>query len=227
MQPMQDLHVTIGLLMAVYKPGDRLAWSLERHAYYFDEVIVVHDGPAEQSLELVTKYPHCRTIATLYRQGYCEPVRQIALGMATTTWCLALDDDEELITEFLAKMREVVAQAEAEGLDGIGLNRLEINGITTLHARLFRRGRAYFTDVIHTNVSGLRNVRKHEGSEYQIVHRSETEIATAYRGRLPDRGDADALQEKKDRYAHVQRVLRLKYGRWHPELMAHLSVNYA
>jgi len=224
---MQDVHVTIGLLMAVYNAEFLLRELLPYHAPHFDEVIVVHDGPVvDDTLDVAHSIPNCRAIATRYRQGYCEPVRQIALGMATTDWCLALDDDEQLTGPFLQIMRAKVAWAENNGVDGFTLGRLETNHEVTFHPRLFKRGRAYFSDVIHTNVFGLQNTRLvgrgeplERKGDYQIIHHP-TAIIGAQRGRgRADNDDPVILQEKKRRYAHVQQFLRLKYGEYHPELL--------
>jgi len=240
---MQKLHVmkpasrkiTIGLLMAVYNAAPLLAQFLPRHVPYFDEIIIVHDGPAvDDTLEVARRLsPWGITIATRYRQGYCEPVRQICLGMATTAWCLALDADEELTREFLGQMRSKVAWATSEGIDGLALGRLETNGEITFHPRLFKRGRAYFSDLIHTNVEGLTTIRmvgkgdpQKRTGDYQMIHHPATEVGASFgRGRA-DQGEEEALQEKKRRYSHIQDTLRLKYGEYHPELLPTLTVPY-
>lgn len=182
---------------------------------FVDEIIVVHDGECEDgSLNVARRFTD-QVIVAPY-QGYCEPQRQVGLERCTGDWVLVGDADEEFTLIFRKSLYHLAQTAEQCACDGIILNRKEVNlgGELTRHCRFFKRGLAYFSDVIHTNVQGVQNVLELPG--YQMIHHSQTDGPNS---------DPQVVLEKNKRYAAVQARLREKYAD-QPDILVGLNVNY-
>ncbi len=188
---------------------------------WVDETVIVVDGEPDAATEAelaaaVATSGAVKVVRAPY-EGYCEPQRARGLAECTGDWVLVGDTDEQFRPTFRTGLRSLVQSAEQDGYDGLMLVRLEFNlpsGPLTRHPRLFRRGRAYFTDLIHTNVQGLRRVKELPG--YHFTHFSATDGPDAKQ---------EAVLEKKRRYAAIQARLREKYaGR--PEILRGLQVDY-
>ena len=207
---------SISFLIVVHNEADLLEGRLRQVDPYVDEIVVVHDGePEDESVNIARRFTD-QVIVAPY-QGYCEPQRQVGLEQCRADWVLVGDADEVFAVEFLRSLYQKARQAEKAGCDGIVLNRHEFNlgpNEISEQLRFFRREAGYFTDIIHTNVSGIDKKLRLEG--VQLVHYSRTDGPTA---------DRLALAEKTRRYAAVQERLREKYQD-DPQVLEHLSVNY-
>jgi len=186
---------------------------------HVDEIVVIHDGtPADKSMEIARRFTDKAVCATY--QGYCEPLRQVGLDWCAGDWVLVGDADELFKHAFLSKLYFLVEYASSHNLDGFMLKRLEFNlpnSPVTRHTRFFKRGEAYFSDIIHTNVMGLKHVQEVPGHlDYQLIHYSRTDGPSA---------DPDLLLEKKRRYAMIQAKLKDKYKN-DPQVLAQLTVDY-
>jgi len=127
---------------------------------FADELIVVDAGSTDGTADLARRMG-ARVIETQDWPGF-GPQKQRALAAATGTWVLALDADEWLDSELAAAIRSVVgsevhcdAANGPPGLAGYAVGRMSAfcgqwmragSWYPDLGVRLFRRGRARFSD---------------------------------------------------------------------------------
>jgi hypothetical protein len=215
---------TLGFFTVVHNDPENLRALLDSipWAGFFDQVVVVHDGPDVGDCLAVARRYTDNAIATLYRQGWGKAVYQIAMQLMTTDWVFHLDADERPLQDTWLMLPTLVRQAEAESeeaIDAWKFLRLESDGRISEQTRLFKMGAAHYLDIPHTQVQGITNpvlTLPPEGHLYHIDHsRDPGDLARAGRGE-----DWPAFAAKMVRYARVQEALRTKYGPWHPELLA-------
>lgn len=204
----------ISFLIVVRHDAAMLEQRLREIDPFVDEIVVVHDGECEDgSVDVARRFTDKVIVAP--HEGYCEPQRQVGLLECSGDWVLVGDADEEFELDFRNALYHWAKVSTQSRCDGLVLNRKELNlgGQVTKHCRFFKRGVAYFSDIIHTNVQGVERYLRIPGVHF--VHYSRTD------------GDADpeAVLEKKRRYATVQKRLREKYAD-QPEVLQHLSVDY-
>jgi len=110
------------LLTAVRNEGARMEGFMEHHAPYFDEVVVVHDGPCtDGTVEIAARYDNARVFL---RPGEHNPHphREWALrNVIEGGWVVLLDADERLDEELLLRLRDLVEGGEERGLDGFAV----------------------------------------------------------------------------------------------------------
>lgn len=151
------------LLMAIRNEGENIGKFLERHAPYFDEVVVVHDGEClDGSVEIARQYSNVRVFE---RPGYHRPhphwewaLRNVIYG----GWVAQFDPDEELCDELLRDLRQIVGQADFVGKDGIALTQIPyMDGIELRHHqpwKIFKHSDlVHYPDHPHGGIEGLTN----------------------------------------------------------------------
>lgn len=108
---------TVSVILSTYKRANLLRRQLDSllaQTYADFEVIIVHDGPAEEDTHVVrkefeTKFADRRILMTTWACGdepsgyYCGPCN-MGLGRARGDYLLFVDDDNEVTPEALTKM---------------------------------------------------------------------------------------------------------------------------
>lgn len=151
------------LLMAVRNEGERIKGFLDRHAQWFDDVALVHDGEClDDTLVIARQYSNVKVFE---RPGYHRPhphwewaLRQVIDG----GWVAQFDPDEELCDELLGDLRQIVGQADFVGKDGIALTQIPyMDGIELRHHqpwKIFKHSDlVHYPDHPHGGIEGLTN----------------------------------------------------------------------
>lgn len=203
----------IAMLLVVYHEEERIVGCVEHHLLYFDDVIVVHDGPcSDRTIQLASERgAHCWE--TPEREGYCEPVREMARKralMGGASWGAVIDADERWSPELLKDLRVLCTQFDLAEVTCAAINRVTHflpegswpTRIDDLQARLFRLDSGTFSRIIHTNVHLTRgrmiDLLPHD--KYYIDH------FNVY----------DDFKEKEPRYTSIAKGLLPNYapGTW-------------
>ncbi len=124
---------------------------------FCDERIVVDGGSDDGTAELATAQGAKVTVAKEW-QGF-GPQKNLALSLATGDWVLSLDADERVSEELAAEIRKAITEGLSEAYEMPRLS--TFCGRPMRHSgwypdyvlRLFRRGRARFSDdLVHERV---------------------------------------------------------------------------
>ncbi len=184
------------LLVAVRNEGARMRGFLERHAPYFDEVVVVHDGECtDDTLAIAREYPN---VTAYQRPGRHNPFpqREWALREAIREgWVAVFDPDSAMSDELLADLRPLVEETDVAGFDGLAVTMLRYLDDTFidehLQWRIFKHSdRVHYPEHPHAGIEGLRCGR---AAPYTFRH-----VARA----------ADLPGKRRRRNAHLRRLLR-------------------
>jgi glycosyltransferase involved in cell wall biosynthesis len=118
---------------------------------FCDERIVVDCGSDDDTVTIAkAKGAH---VATREWQGF-GPQKNFALSLATGEWVLSIDADERVTPGLAAAIGKAVAEGRADGYEirrrtrFLGQEMVQSRMFPDYILRLFRRGRARFTDVL-------------------------------------------------------------------------------
>ncbi|MBV9969329.1 MAG: glycosyltransferase family 2 protein, partial [Xanthobacteraceae bacterium] len=118
---------------------------------FCDECIVVDSGSTDDTLAIArSKGAH---VAEHEWQGF-GPQKNHALSLASGEWVLSIDADERVTPELAAAIENALRQNEVDGYEirrrtrFLGREMLQSRWFPDYILRLFRRGRAHFTDVL-------------------------------------------------------------------------------
>lgn len=141
--------------------------SLQIALYAFDEIVVVDGGSSDGTVDLLKQYEQqasgkMRTFEHPFG-GHFARQRNFASDKTTADWLLFLDADELLSTPLSNGLRELIRGADVDGVDCIGLPRLNFHddrlqtseGYRGLdyQYRLHRRS-VHWTNPVHEVVEG-------------------------------------------------------------------------
>ena len=123
-----------------------------RSVDWADEIVVVDSGSTDRTVDIAREHG-AKVTVTADWPGF-GPQKNRALDLATGDWVLSLDADEWLTAESAEEIRRVVAAAEASAAAYRMPRRSSFCGRFMRHSgwwpdyvvRLFRRGRARFSD---------------------------------------------------------------------------------
>lgn len=141
--------------------------ALQGVLYAFEEIVVVDGGSSDGTVELLKQYEQETDgklrVVTHPFGGHFARQRNIAVGHTATDWILFLDADEFLSAPLADGLREIIGRAEADGVDCVGIPRLNFHddrlqtsaGYRGLdyQYRLHRRD-VYWTNPVHEVVEG-------------------------------------------------------------------------
>jgi glycosyltransferase involved in cell wall biosynthesis len=124
---------------------------------FCDQRVVVDGGSEDETASLAQAKGASVTVVTEWR-GF-GPQKNLALSLATGDWVLSVDADERVSAELAAEIRRAITEGLAEGYEMPRLS--TFCGRPMRHSgwypdyvlRLFRRGRARFSDdLVHERV---------------------------------------------------------------------------
>jgi glycosyltransferase involved in cell wall biosynthesis len=150
--------VTLSVIVIAKDEEASIARTLESVAFA-DEVVVVDSGSTDRTVAIARELG-AKVTMTADWPGF-GPQKNRALDLATGDWVLSLDADEWLTAESAEEIRRVVSANDAEVVAYRMPRRSSFCGRFLRHSgwwpdyvlRLFRRGRARFSDdVVHERV---------------------------------------------------------------------------
>ena len=123
---------------------------------FCDERIVVDSGSTDDTVKIASENG-ARVVAHPW-QGY-GPQKNYALSLATGDWVLSIDADERIDSALAAEITSEAASSHAEAFEipritrFLGRDMKQTGGSQDYVLRLFRRGKARFTDdLVHERV---------------------------------------------------------------------------
>lgn len=200
--------VTISLLIPVYHEKENLAKVLPLYAKYFDEVVVVHDGPCtDGGLELATALSDkVKVHETSVRKGGATFIRPFGLKQVSGDWVVVADADERLPEVLLQNMHSIATERGRLGNDVILLRRITYEtrkGKVTRQVADQNLPRFFRTDagitwpiVPHTEAQGWS-----KASNYLLRGGLHKKYAVLHYNRAED------FPEKMERYRRIAREL--------------------
>jgi glycosyltransferase involved in cell wall biosynthesis len=133
----------------------KIAVCLESLAFC-DETIVVDGGSSDRTVEIAAGMG-ARVVSHAFA-GF-GPQKNVALSLATGDWVLSIDADEQVSEALAQEILAAIAQGDADAYEMPRLSRflgrpMRHSGWYPDHVlRLFRRGRAHFSDhLVHERV---------------------------------------------------------------------------
>ena len=150
--------MTLSVIVIAKDEEASIARTLESVAFA-DEVVVVDSGSTDRTVAIARELG-AKVTMTADWPGF-GPQKNRALDLATGDWVLSLDADEWLTAESAEEIRRVVSANDAEVVAYRMPRRSSFCGRFLRHSgwwpdyvlRLFRRGRARFSDdVVHERV---------------------------------------------------------------------------
>lgn len=211
------METSVSLLMPIYNEVENLQQVLPLYSQYFDEIVIIHDGPCtDGSLELASSFgAKVKTHETPERRGEAMFTRPLGLEMVSGSWVIVADADERLPEMLLQNMRRVAAEQEHRGQDAILLRRLTFEtreGVVTRQVadqrlpRFFRMGVGITWPVVpHIEAQGWSRA-----SKYLLCCARQKKYAVMHYNRAED------FPEKRTRYVRVAKELwpSLKGTEW-------------
>lgn len=143
--PAEEQRAGISLCMIVKNEERNLARCLESARGVVDEIVVVDTGSTDSTMEIAAAFG-ARVERHPWRDSF-GAAKNIALGLASSTWILVLDADEELDVDSRTRLREVVLSTHADALEvwvRSGSGPGDLSAFTdSAQVRLLRAGRGY------------------------------------------------------------------------------------
>ena len=170
----------ISLLVAVRNEGERMQAFLDRHAEYFDDVVVVHDGRCtDETLNIAAQFPNVRYFEQPGKHNPF-PQREWALHNVIPygNWVAVFDPDETLSDELLARLRDkLIFAAESVNADCIVISQQTIVDDKEVWCRpvwrLFKNtGEVHYPEHPHAGPEGLTKPVRYP--EFLYEHRNSS-----------------------------------------------------
>lgn len=202
---MASISVVINVLNEE-KNIERVLNSVE----WADEIVVVDDGSADNTLEVLSKLKVQSLKLKVYKHkgvGYVEPARNFAISKASGDWILILDADEEIPIELASKLREIVEGTKQ--IDFVEIPRKNIifnkwiqNSFwwPDYNIRFFKKGSVTWKNQIHSKPETKGAGLKLEPEEqYALVHHNYDNLSQ-YLFRLDRYSTVQAKELVSDQY---------------------------
>jgi len=173
-------EAVISLLVAVRNEGERMQAFLARHAEYFDDVVVVHDGKCtDDTLDIAVQFPN---VCYYERPGRHNPFphREWALHNVIPhgNWVAVFDPDESLSDELLLELRDkLVSAADSVNADAIVVTQRclvdDVEAWSVPVWRIFKNtGEVHYPEHPHAGPEGLTKAVSYP--EYVYEHRNSS-----------------------------------------------------
>jgi len=174
-----------------------------------DEIIVVDTESTDGTVELAKKLK--AKVFTHKNTSIVEPVRNFSIEKASGDWILLLDADEEVPETLAKKIKDTLANPEADYYEIPRKNIIFSKWISSSHwwpdyvYRLFKKGRITWKEAIHSVPQTLGKGEKFLSEEkYAIIHHNYSSVSE-YLKRL-DRYttiQAEELQKKNIDFSYT------------------------
>jgi glycosyltransferase involved in cell wall biosynthesis len=139
---------TLSVIVITHNEATNIAACLESVSWA-DEIAIVDSGSSDETVAICRRYTSKVEVTDWPGFG---PQKNRALALATSDWVLSLDADERVSPELASEIRQALAQPQADAYELPRLSsylgrEMRHGGWWPDHVtRLFRRGRASFSD---------------------------------------------------------------------------------
>ena len=141
---------TISACMIVKNEEALLPACLNSIKNAVDEIIIVDTGSSDNTVAIAKSFG-ARVYHHLWNNSFSE-ARTHSLGYATGDWILQIDADEELEQADIPALRQAVADTRYNGVAVAIISTINDNLHTFYNTRVFRRGKAFYRDIIHEQI---------------------------------------------------------------------------
>ncbi len=147
---------TLSVCMIVKNEEGNLARCLESMQGVADELIVVDTGSSDRTVEIARSFG--AKVSHFTWQNDFSQARNVSLEKASCKWILYIDADEELETGTRQRIKQVLAESDAEGIMVTVRNFNPSSALTEYHdslqVRIFRNRSHYrFEQSVHNQIA--------------------------------------------------------------------------
>lgn len=141
---------TLSLCMIVKNEEKFLGQCLESVKDVVDEMIIVDTGSEDKTIQIAESYGAC-----VYHhpwQGSFSEARNYALQFATCDWILQMDADEQLESEDIPILKEVIKRTVYNAVYVALLNDSPEGWTKHYFQRIYKRGKARYEGIVHNQL---------------------------------------------------------------------------
>lgn len=141
---------TISACMIVKNEEALLPTCLNSIKNAVDEIIIVDTGSTDNTVAIAKSFG-ARVYHHTWNNSFSE-ARTHSLGYATGDWILQIDADEELEQADIPALRRAINNPRYNGIAVAILSTINDNLHKFYNIRVFRRGKAFYQDIIHEQI---------------------------------------------------------------------------
>ncbi len=141
---------TISACMIVKNEETLLPTCLNSIKNAVDEIIIVDTGSTDNTVAIARSFG-ARVYYHTWNDSFSE-ARNHSLGYASGDWILQIDADEELEQADIPMLRQAINNAQYNGAVISIISTINDNLHKFYNTRVFRRGKAFYQDIIHEQI---------------------------------------------------------------------------
>ncbi|MEZ6231565.1 MAG: glycosyltransferase [Candidatus Brocadiaceae bacterium] len=141
---------TISACLIVKNEEEFLPCCLKSVRNVVDEIIVVDTGSTDNTVNIAKD--HCAKVYHHTWNDSFSEAKNYSISYATCDWILQIDADEELEQSDIPRLRDAIGDNRYNAILVAIYSNVKNNEHKFYYPRIFRRGNAYYRDIIHEQI---------------------------------------------------------------------------